>query len=276
MPGVSRPEKISDLHYGRDGIDRLYARVWGDSIHFGIYETETSDLEAAVVETKRRMAEIAGVGPGLNVIEVASGWGATARYLARAHAARVTVTNIEMDHMATAETLAAMGSLAPLISVMCADFHRLPFPDGTFDVFWCQEASVHATDKAAVFAQAYRALRPGGRLVLTDQTTDAARCSAEDHNRLAARHGNGDLWSGGDFTCAIAGAGFIGVRERDWSPHMGRHFANLVRRIERTYESLVADIDEPIVRFNLELWRFGRDATADGRIGWSCFSALKP
>lgn len=27
----------ANLHYGADGVDRLYGRVWGDSIHFGIY-----------------------------------------------------------------------------------------------------------------------------------------------------------------------------------------------------------------------------------------------
>ncbi len=72
----------SGLHYGKDDMDRLYARVWGDSIHFGVYESATTDLEAAVFECKRRMAMLAGLGADQHVLEVASGWGATARYLA--------------------------------------------------------------------------------------------------------------------------------------------------------------------------------------------------
>ncbi len=36
------------LHYGRTGIDQLYARVWGDSIQFGFYDSPATDLEAAV------------------------------------------------------------------------------------------------------------------------------------------------------------------------------------------------------------------------------------
>ncbi len=28
----------TNLHYGADGVDRLYGRMWGDSIHFGIYQ----------------------------------------------------------------------------------------------------------------------------------------------------------------------------------------------------------------------------------------------
>ena len=88
MSNAVSDQKIVELHYGNDGADRLYARVWGDSIHFGIYETGNEDLEGAVIETKRRMAAIAGLPPDKKVLKVASGWGATARFLARARCAR--------------------------------------------------------------------------------------------------------------------------------------------------------------------------------------------
>jgi len=276
MTKTATNANIHDLHYGLGGVDRLYARVWGDSIHFGVYGRPETDLEGAVVESKRRMAEIASIKPGSRVLEVASGWGATARYLARAHGARVTATNIEADHLDSCRQLAEMAGLGSLITASWADFHRLPFDDKRFDVYWCQEATVHATDKLAVFSEAYRVLRPGGRLVFSDQTTDRHRCSEVDRTRLAARHGSGDLWNGADFRAAMAAAGFVEVEEWDWTGHMALHFVNLVERIERNFDSLVAEIDEDIVRFNLDLWRFGKAAASDGRIGWSCFAGVKP
>ncbi len=93
MSAVKLNEKSTNLHYGADGVDRLYGRVWGDSIHFGIYQSETTDLEAAVVETKRQMAAFALLSTNTKVLEVASGWGATARYLTRAHGTDITATN---------------------------------------------------------------------------------------------------------------------------------------------------------------------------------------
>ncbi len=70
-------------------------------------------------------------------------------------------------------------------------------------------------------------------------------------------------------------AGFTDIEVHDWSRHMGRHFANLVARIERAYPMLTADIDTDIIDFNLALWRFGRDLAVSGGIGWHGFVAHK-
>lgn len=270
---TTAPESV--LHYGAQGVDRLYARAWGDSIHFGLYLAEVDDIEGAVIETKRRMATLAGIEAGSRVIEVAGGWGASARYLARAIGAHVTSTNLEASQIETAQVLTRIAGLDALVQHAPADFHALPFADGVFDAWWCQEATVHATDKKQVFAEAHRVLKPGGVAVFSDQTTDALYCTDTDCRRLAARHGADDLPSAEDFKDHLMTAGFADVTVHDWSGHMARHFANLVRRIEQTYPALIADIPEQTVEFNLELWRFGRDLANAGGIGWHCFIARK-
>lgn len=264
------------MHYGERGIDQLYARVWGDSIHFGIYSAPDMDLEAAVMETKRRMLDIAGLPCPGHVLEVASGWGATARYLARCAGLSVTATNIEHDHLRVGATLAEIASLSALIDHNRADFHDLPFPDGMYDAWWAQEATVHATDKPKLFAEAIRVLKPGGRIIFSDQTTDVAHCRPADIDRIIARHGSSDLFSASDFLSALDQVGFVDVQADDWSPHMNRHFANLVRRLEMTYQQLTDDIPEEIVAYNLSMWTFGRDLSARGGMGWFCFSGTKP
>lgn len=275
MPVMDMSAAESELHYGDGRVDRLYARVWGDSIHFGCYEDTGNDLESAVVETKRRMADVAGLIPGQRVLEVASGWGATARYLTRAFAVHVTATNIEDDHLRTAAALTKLSGLDRLIEHAPADFHDLAFDDEMFDVWWCQEATVHATRKDRVFAEAHRVLVPGGRIVFSDQTTDRAKCTLEECARLARRHGADDLYGTEDFVMEMQKAGFEDVEALDWSAHMARHFANLVQRIEGNFDALIADIPEETVIFNLSLWRFGRDLAAAGGIGWHCFSGRK-
>jgi len=263
------------LHYGANGVDRLYARAWGDSIHFGLYPDEAMDLEAAVFETKRRMALAGGLAAGERILEVASGWGATARYLVRAHGVRVTATNIEDDHLDAARRLTKMQDLTAWIDHAYADFHNLPFEDERYDVWWCQEATVHATEKPCVLAEAWRVLKPGGRVVFSDQTTDRSRCAPDDLARIAARHGSHDLYDVSDFVIALCDAGFADVEARDWSPHMGTHFAKLAERIERNYDGLTAEISAETVDFNLSLWRLGADLARRGGIGWYCFTGRK-
>lgn len=264
------------LHYGRAGIDRLYARIWGDSIHFGIYETPATSLEAAVVESKRLLSAMAELAPGKHVLEVASGWGATARYLARAHGVRVTASNHEADHLITCRTLAMLHGLDSRINCTWADFQALPFADAAFDVWWCQEAIVHAQDKAALFAEAYRVLRPGGRIVFSDQTTERDLCSRAVRARLSARHGSGDLFSAAQFMSALGATGFTGLHCIDRSAHMRRHFANLVQRMDDTMDVLCADFSEAQVHANHALWNLGLSLSESGAIGWHFFYAEKP
>lgn len=264
------------LHYGSDGIDRLYSRVWGDSIHFGIYEAEDDTIESATYRTKARMAAELTPGPGSRVLEVGSGWGASARFLARAFGCRIVATNFSPDHLAANAALTAQAGLDDLIDNAWADFHALPFDDAGFDGYWCQESVVHAADKAAFFAEAARVLKPGGRLVLSDQTTDRAACSDHDRQRIGGRHGVDDLWNAADFQAGIDAAGLRLTAAHDWSSHMARHFANLVTRIETTWPALERAIDAEILEYNLDLWRYARDASGAGKMGWWCFAATRP
>ncbi len=275
MPtGENRSER--QRHYGSEAVDALYARVWGDSIHFGLYGLDDLDLETSTTETKRRMANIAGIQARSQVLEVASGWGASARYLARSYGAQIVATNLESAHQNRAEVLRDLAGLTASIDLELADFHALPFSDETFDTWWCQESIVHATDKHAVFTEAFRVLMSGGRLIFSDQTTNRLACDETERIKIAARHGADDLYAEREFAEALSAAGFVDVTSHTWDRHMARHFMNLTDRIERTRTALLRDIDPVIVESNADMWRFAADLAMAGKIGWSCFCATKP
>ncbi|RMF42010.1 MAG: class I SAM-dependent methyltransferase [Planctomycetota bacterium] len=50
----------------------------------------------------------------------------------------------------------------------CADYHRLPLPDGALDGVYFLESLCHSTRPDEALAEAARVVRPGGRIVLTD------------------------------------------------------------------------------------------------------------
>src|SRR3546814_6650839 len=64
--------------------------------------------------------------------------------------------------------LTSRTGLADRVSFQQGDALAMPFADGSFDVVWTQHAAMNIADKARLYAEIHRVLRPGGRLALND------------------------------------------------------------------------------------------------------------
>ncbi|MDQ4012020.1 MAG: class I SAM-dependent methyltransferase [Actinomycetota bacterium] len=100
--------------------------------------------------------------PGLRVLDVGSGLGGTARYLARQHAVEVTGLDLTMEYVQVAASLTRRVGLADLAQFRQGSATALPFPDGSFDRACMLHVGMNIADKAAVFAEVRRVLVPGG------------------------------------------------------------------------------------------------------------------
>jgi len=262
--------------YDIEAVDRLYALAWGDSIHFGLYEEDTLRISTATSSAKQAMTRAGKLCAGKTVLEVGSGWGATARFLADHAQCQVVATNYSFRQAEIAARNCATQIDAGRIRLAMADFHALPFRDNLFDVHWSQECLVHATNKQRVFSEAFRVLEPGGRIVFSDQTTDAARLSDADRERIVSRHGSSDLWNRADFAATLEAAGFLDVTVTDWTGHMARHFSELVRRIDDASPEELDGIDPETLAHNRAMWQWGAELAGEARIGWALFVGTKP
>lgn len=262
--------------YGVEDAHRLYQRIWGPSFHFGRWETGVASIEDAVLCCKARIGEALALGERQHVLEAASGIGETARFLANAYDCHVTATNISETHLQECMVRTDKANMSASVTCAYADYHAMPFDDGRFDAYVMQEALVHAQDKPRVMAEAFRMLRPGGRMVFTDQTTMVETLNTSDCERIVERHGSPDLFDAAAFERVAEQAGFHILENQDWSPHMARHFAELVLCIETDYAALARDIDPVVIDWNLETWRFARDKAHDGSMGWVFITAVKP
>ncbi len=114
------------------------------------------------------LAKLAGIGPGSRVADFCAGLGGPARYYAQVFGADVTGVELTPARVAGAAELSALVGLQDRVRVLQGDVTRAPLPDGAFDAVVSQEALLHVPDKAAALAEAFRVLRPGGRVVFSD------------------------------------------------------------------------------------------------------------
>lgn len=106
------------------------------------------------------LLDAARVGPGVRVLDVATGPG----YVAAAAAARrATVVGVDFS----AAMLAEARRHAPAIDFREGDAEALPFPDASFDAVVMNFGLLHLGRPDRALAEAHRVLRRGGRLGFT-------------------------------------------------------------------------------------------------------------
>jgi SAM-dependent methyltransferase len=64
--------------------------------------------------------------------------------------------------------LTRRAGLADRVNIVQGDATDLPFPPGSFDVAWTQHAAMNIADKAGLYRELRRVVKPGGRLALFD------------------------------------------------------------------------------------------------------------
>ncbi|MCX6938522.1 MAG: class I SAM-dependent methyltransferase [Verrucomicrobia bacterium] len=105
---------------------------------------------------------------GRDVLEISSGRGGGASFVARYHRPR---SYTGMDIAASAVRFCKRQHQVPGLTFVQGDAMALPMADASFDAVLSVEASHNYTDRAHVFRQIHRLLRPGGYFLYTDVLT---------------------------------------------------------------------------------------------------------
>ena len=156
---------------------------------------------------------IAALQPGDTVLDLGSGAGFDAFLAARAVGTSGLVIGVDMTPamVSKARANADTGEYAN-VDFRLGEIEHLPVADGTVDVIISNCVINLSPDKSAVFADAFRVLRPGGRLAISDVVA-SAELPAEIRDDLSLYSGcmaGASLIS--DLQAMLADAGFEGIR----------------------------------------------------------------
>lgn len=156
---AQHPKDVAD-HY--DELDPVYRAIWGEHVHHGLWrsgrETATEAVEALSDHVGARLGLHSDALPH-RLIDIGCGYGATARRFAARHDASVTGYTLSREQ-------AGQAGSSQGVDIRVGDWLHNDLPEGSADGAYAIESSEHMADKPGFFAQAFRVLKPGGRLVV--------------------------------------------------------------------------------------------------------------
>lgn len=160
-------------HYQQGGLfERLLAALADDGV-----DPDRSTIEDLApydqfhgrgMEATRELAAVLRVSAGHHLLDVGSGIGGPARFLAQRFGCRITGLDLTEEFCEVARRLTGLLGLEDRVAFQEGDALDMPFADGMFDGAYSMNVSMNIADKRRFYGEIHRVLRPGAWLVLSE------------------------------------------------------------------------------------------------------------
>src|SRR5579871_2695840 len=114
------------------------------------------------------LARLIGITAGMAVLDVGSGVGGPARFLAATAGCHVTGVDLSEPFVDAARYLTGRTGQGALVSFETGSALELPFADDHFDVALLQHVAMNIADRPRLYREIRRVLKPGGRFATYD------------------------------------------------------------------------------------------------------------
>ncbi len=248
--------------YSRDSILR-YEMIFGEGYISTGGAATTDDL-------CRRLGT--ALHPGVRVLDVGSGIGGAAFFLARTYGAKVTGIDLAEEMVAIALERASRHGIAGSVTFVLGDVLETSFAQ-PFDVIWSRDAFMHIPDKARLFGRLHELLAEQGRLIITDYARGKNPGSPEfEHYIKTTGYHVVDPCEYGQL---LEAAGFGNVLVDDATARFVEILQSETRRLVTKRGEFLASFSEADLTYLVERWEMKVRFCRDGEMKWGNYVASK-
>jgi ubiquinone/menaquinone biosynthesis C-methylase UbiE len=158
----SRPNLLARLNaaLSEDGVDPLHPTMEALAPY--------DQFHGRGMEATLEMARLIQARPGDHVLDIGSGLGGPARYVASRFGCRVSGIDLTPELCEVARHLTRLLQLEDRVRFEVANALATPFPDASFDGAYSMNVSMNIADKAGLYREIHRVLKPGAWLILSE------------------------------------------------------------------------------------------------------------
>src|ERR1700692_4658394 len=99
-PPMARPNDKQTIREHYDAVSPYYRSLWGEHIHHGYWVRGDESKERAQLQLIEHLAQLANVKPGLDILDIGCGMGASSLHLARTYhvqATGITISPVQVE-----------------------------------------------------------------------------------------------------------------------------------------------------------------------------------
>ncbi len=223
---INAPKNI--VNYYDDTISQ-YKRIWklneNMAMHYGFWLDGVRNFAEALAKQNEVLAHRAAIHANDVVLDAGCGVGGSSIYLAQHIGCQVKGITLSEKQIGVANENARKRGVSDLVSFEVQDYTKTSFEEASFDVVWAIESVCHAPDKRDFIREAYRILKPGGRLIMSDGFAAKATYPPAEQQLLDSWLHNwaiADLAYIDGFMEDLTAAGFADTAYEDMTPYVMR------------------------------------------------------
>lgn len=252
----SHENRINEVYKFYEIYHKLYLDIWGNydnlALHMGYFEDDEKEIshEESLLKMNEIVSDTAKLQKGDLVLDAGCGVGGSSIWWAQNRGCKVKGVSLVDNEIFLAKKFSAAKKIDSMVTFETMDITDLKFDKESFDVVIAIESFCYALDKNNFLKEAFRVLKKGGRLVISDYFSRDGYISTDENNVLTkvCKKSCINLCSLGQISLLLQLAGYSDVNTKDVSMNVKKSYGEGIIRLNKLHE----DIIDPILRIRID------------------------